>query len=68
MKKYLELVDNDGFALFVDASSIAAIREVNKYSCRIFCTGVQESFMIKISHFDLIKKMTEIKSFELVKF
>lgn len=70
MKQYLELEDFNGRALLVDASSIIAITDATerKGNCYIHCSGLQTPLGARISHFDLIKKLIELKLFQLVKF
>jgi len=70
MKKYLEFKDFMGFELFIDANSIVAILDAGeaREGCFIYCSGLATPFGVKISHFDLIKKLKQLSLFELEKF
>jgi hypothetical protein len=69
MKNYLELQDFKGNALFIDAEAIVAILDAKgPGGCLIYCSGLHDPLNSRISHFDLIQKLTEIGVFKLVKF
>lgn len=70
MKKFLELESSNGLALFIDCDSIVAIANAPGRSgmALIYVNDGSSSFLVKKTHFELLKKLAELKLAELVKF
>jgi hypothetical protein len=68
MKKMLELSDPHGTPILIDANVIYAIERIDNHSCRVFCFGFPEGFVINKPYGEIFEKMKSMNIVELVKF
>ena len=68
MKHYLELLDIHNREIFIAAEDITVVGNAGAGQTTIICAGVNTGLVVKMTYPEIIKKMVEIKAFELVKF